>query len=102
MESLDDSGNETMVMNIVIAVHAEMAQEEKREQRERIISGLDHARQMGKKIGRPSETEDKEVFLSKYKKLVADLKRGLSLNEIKKLHSISKNTIIKAKKHLVE
>ena len=102
MESLDDNGNETMVMNIVIAVHAEMAQEEKREQRERIISGLEHARKMGKHLGRPNEAEDKEVFLIRYKKLVVDIKRGLSLNELCKLHSVAKNTVIKTKRYLVE
>ncbi len=100
MESLDDNGDETMVMNIVIAVHAEMAQEEKREQRERIISGLDHARKMGKKIGRPNEPEEKTEFLNKYKKLAVDIKRGLSLNELCKLHNVAKNTVIKTKKYL--
>lgn len=98
IESLDDNGNETMVMNIVIAVHAEMAQEEKREQRDRIISGLEHAKKSGKVLGRPKEREDKADFLAKYKKLVIDLKRGLSLNECKKLHGVAKNTVIKAKR----
>ena len=79
-----------------------MAQEEKREQRERIISGLQQARLNGKKIGRPNETEDKEAFLIRYKKLAADLKRGLSLNECCKLHSVAKNTVIKTKRYLAE
>jgi DNA invertase Pin-like site-specific DNA recombinase len=102
LESLDDNGSETMVMNIVIAVHAEMAQEEKREQRDRIISGLEHAKKSGKILGRPKEKESRSSFLSKYKKLVIDIKRGLSLNELRTLHKISKNTAIKARRYVLE
>lgn len=100
MESLDESGKETFVMNIIIAILSEFSEREKVEQRERIISGLKQARLNGKIIGRPKVKEDKEKFLNKYKNVVGDLKRGLSLNEIMTLRTISKNTIIKTKKYL--
>lgn len=100
LESLDQNQNETMVMNIIIAVHSEMSQHEKELQRTRVLSGLKNAIANGKRIGRPSVKEKPEAFLSRYKKVAHDLQRGLSLNEIVRLHSLAKNTVLKVKKLL--
>lgn len=98
LESLDESGNESFVTNIIIAIYSEMAQEEKRILSERIRSGLAEARRKGKKIGRPLGGEDLALVKKKYAKLIVDLKNGSSLTRCSKLHDVSRNTVIKIKK----
>jgi DNA invertase Pin-like site-specific DNA recombinase len=99
LESLDDSGNESFVTNIIIAIYSELAQEEKRMLSERIKSGLVSARAKGKHVGRPSDTkEDEEKILKKYPKLVADLRSGLSIRKAERLHDVSRGTVIKIKR----
>lgn len=74
---------------------------EKRILSERIRSGLAEARRKGKKIGRPEGGDDIDSVKRKYSKLIADLKKGtLSLSECSKLHDVSRNTVIKIKKHI--
>jgi DNA invertase Pin-like site-specific DNA recombinase len=103
LESLDDTGNESFVTNIIIAIYSELAQEEKRILSERIKSGLDSAKAKGKHIGRPDGTKlSREKLLKKYSRLIIDLKSGMSLNSAKKVHSVSKGTVIKIKKALAE
>lgn len=99
LESLDDTGNESFVTNIIIAIYSELAQEEKRILSVRIKSGLDNAKAKGKHIGRPEGTTmEKEDILKKYPRLAKDLKNGLSLIAAMKVHKLSKGTIIKVKK----
>jgi DNA invertase Pin-like site-specific DNA recombinase len=99
LESLDDSGNESFVTNIIIAIYSELAQEEKRILSERIKSGLVSARAKGKHIGRNFDTkEDRETILKKYPKLAADLRNGLSIRKAERLYSLSRGTVIKVKK----
>ena len=101
MESLDENGEETFVTNIIISIYGELAQEERRILSERVKSGMNQAKSDGKLIGRKKgSTKTKNDLLSSYPKLVADLKNGLSLNQCVKLHSVSKNTVIKLKKLL--
>jgi DNA invertase Pin-like site-specific DNA recombinase len=99
LESLDERGSESFVTNIIIAIYSELAQEEKRILSERIRSGLVSARAKGKRIGRPDDTkEDTETILKKYPKLVQDLRNGLSTRKAKKLHDVSRGTVLKVKK----
>src|ERR1043165_2953751 len=63
MESLDESGNESFVTNVIVSLYAELAQEEKKILSERVKSGLNHARKRGIKLGRPKGKEDEEKFL---------------------------------------
>lgn len=101
LESLDDRGNESFVTNIIIAIYSELAQEEKRILSERIKSGLVSAKAKGKHIGRPDGTRmSNEDILKKYPRMVADLKKGVSLNAAMKVHDVSKGTVIKVKKEI--
>lgn len=102
LESIDESGNESFVTNIIIAIYSELAQEEKRILSERIKSGLAEARRKGKRMGRPSGSEDLNAMKKKYSKLIADLQRGNSLTECCKLHGVSRNTVIKIKRIMSE
>jgi len=102
LESIDDNGNESFVTNIIISIYSELAQEEKRILSERVKSGLENARKKGKIIGRAKGyIKDKDKLQKQYKNLANDLKNGFSLNRCMKLHSVSKNTVIKIKKLLV-
>ena len=102
LESLDN-GNESFVMNIIISIYSELAQEERRILSERIRSGLNHAKAKGTRLGRPEGTTmKKDVILKKYSKLANDLKNGVSLRRCIKLHDLSKGTVLKVKKQLTQ
>ena len=98
LESIDENGNESFVTNIIIAIYSELAQEEKRILSERIKSGLAEARRKGKRMGRPEGAELVSDLKKKYSRLIADLQRGNSLTKCCKLHGVSRNTVIKIKK----
>ena len=98
LESLDESGQESFVTNLIMNVYAELSQEERRLISERVRSGLAAAKQRGQQLGRPGGKEDDKAVLKKYTKLAADVKRGLSLTECQKLHGVARNTVIKVKR----
>jgi DNA invertase Pin-like site-specific DNA recombinase len=100
VESISEAGEESFVTNIIIAIYAELAQEEKRILIDRIKSGLTAAKAKGKQLGRPEGKEDKSTILKKYPNLVKDLKANISLRKAMKLHDVSKGTVIKIKKYL--
>ncbi|MBX0335553.1 recombinase family protein [Pontibacter sp. HSC-14F20] len=102
-ESLDANGEETFVTNILISVYAEVSMEDNKQRSAKIRSGLAHAIKKGKVVGRPvGWKKDNEALLKEHAKLVRDLKQGLSLNQCVKLHSVSKNTVIKVKRAIME
>ena len=98
LESIDENGKTSFVSSIIISIYASLAEEEKRILSERIVSGLKNARRKGRQIGRPKGGDDINDVRKKYSKLILDLKKGLSLSECEKLHSVSRNTVIKIKK----
>ena len=99
MESLDDNGNETVVSNIIIAIHSELAGSERKEMVARIKSGLAAAKAKGKCIGRiAGSIESNDVFIKKYAGAVKDLKNGLSVRKTCAIHCISENTVLKLRK----
>jgi len=101
LESLDDKGHESFVMNIIISIYAELAAEERRILSERISSGLKNAKAKGKRLGRPNGSGmKKNDLLKKYSKLATDLKNGVSLRRCIKLHDLSKGTVLKVKREL--
>lgn len=99
LESLDDNGNETVVGNIIIAIHSELAADERKNLVQRIKSGLDAARKNGKRIGRPEGSKmDTKALLKKYPRLSVDLKAGISIRNCMKIHTLSKGTVLAVKK----
>jgi DNA invertase Pin-like site-specific DNA recombinase len=103
MESLDPEGKETFVMNILITILIELSIEESRNHSYRIRSALTNLKEKGVKLGRQhGEIKSADKLLKEYAKVVKDLKKGLSLNQCKALHGLSKNTIIKIKRKLHE
>jgi DNA invertase Pin-like site-specific DNA recombinase len=101
MASLDDKGNETFLVNTVVALLSEMAAEERRLLSSRIKSGLIEARKRHGKLGRPEGTTlDSEALLKKYPHLANDLRKGLSVRKTMKIHDVAQGTAMKVKKLL--
>ncbi|RNI22661.1 recombinase family protein [Rufibacter latericius] len=103
-ESLDASGEETFVTNIMVSLYAELAQEDNRMRSQKIRSGIANAREKhGVQIGRPvGWRKSDEKLLKEYAKLAKDLRGGLSLSQCMKLHHVSKNTVIKVKRAMAD
>ncbi len=97
IESLEN-GKTSFVVNIIIAIYAEVAEEDLRLLSDRIKSGLTHARVKGKKLGRPQGTESTDELLKKYSKLIKDIRAGESLTRCQLLHDVSRTTVVKIKK----
>lgn len=98
LESLNDKGEEHFATNIILQIHAELSEEERKTMIARVKSGLNAAKARGVKLGRPEGKKSDEVFLKQYSKVVKDIKSGISLRKLMRIHSLSKVTIIKIKK----
>ena len=99
--SLDENGNETFLVNTVVALLSEMAAEERRLLSSRIKSGLTEARKRHGKLGRPEGTTlDNGALLKKYPRLASDLRNGLSVRKAMKVHELAQGTVMKVKKVL--
>lgn len=86
------------VATLLFTLLAEFSRLEKEVLKERIISGLEHARRKGVKLGRPKGScQSKESLKSKYKYLLKDINSGLSIRKISKIRGVSVNTILKVK-----
>lgn len=96
-----ENGITSFAVSILIAIYAELTQEEIMTLSSRIRSGLDVARKKGKRIGRPVGSVPDKELLKKYPQLVRDIKAGLSLRKAEKVHDVSRTTIIKLKRILV-
>lgn len=103
MESLDDKGEESFIVNVIIAIYSELSAEESRILSARIKSGLQFAKEhKNVRLGRPDgTTKSQEKLLKEYSKLAKDLRSGLSLHKCMKIHNVCKNTVIKVKKALI-
>jgi DNA invertase Pin-like site-specific DNA recombinase len=97
IESLEN-GKTSFVVNIIIAIYAEAAEEDLRLLSDRIKSGLTHARSKGKKLGRPKGVESANDLIKKYPKLIKDIEAGESLTRCQLLHDVSRTTVVKVKK----
>lgn len=97
IESLDN-GVPSFAVNIVLAVYAELTQEEVRTLSERIKSGLEHAKKKGKQIGRPTGLITSEELLARYPSMVRDIKKGLSIRKTAAVHGVCQATVMRVKK----
>ena len=97
IESLDN-GVPTFAVNIILAVYAEMAQEECNNISSRIKSGLEHAKKKGKQIGRPTGLIKPDELLSRYPSMVRDIKKGLSIRKTAAVHGVCQATVMRVKK----
>ena len=99
METLLSSGKENIVFKPILITLMGYAEMERELTRERILSGLDEARRKGKKLGRPKGSViDKTHLLEKHKKVVKELKTGMSIRKTAKICAVSVFTVQKVKR----
>ncbi|WP_456442093.1 recombinase family protein [Psychroserpens sp.] len=102
-ETLDDDGEMNMQTEMMLHMLSLFAKNERRLTIDRIKSGMAHARANGIHCGRyKGTTEAKEMFLSKYNKVIEGLKRGFSVRECTKLYDVSLGTVAKVRKYIKE
>jgi DNA invertase Pin-like site-specific DNA recombinase len=98
IQTLDNKGQRSAMSNLMIAILSQFAQIERETLITRVKSGLQRARILGKKLGRPKGATDDRDILLKYKPVVQDIKNNISIRKIAKIHNISQNTILKVKR----
>ena len=99
LKTLDENGNRSPMVEFMLSILMQLARMEREFLIQRVKSGLNHAKSLGKTLGRPkNSTMDDQAFLKKYKNLSADLKNGLSIRKAAKIHEVSLNTVLKVRK----
>lgn len=101
MTAYTKQGKLNTTFKLITDVLANVAEMEREQIRERILSGLANAKRKGIKLGRrKGTTKSDEAILSQYSNVVKELKKEtpLSLRKIAKLCDVSLNTVQKVKK----
>jgi DNA invertase Pin-like site-specific DNA recombinase len=101
IKTLDSNGKRTPLVDFLIDIFLHLGQMERHFLQERIRSGLTRARAQGRVGGRPKGSLSNQELLKKYPKVVRDIKSGLSIRQIEKLHDISHTTVMKVKKAML-
>ena len=99
IETLTPEGKPSIVGEILYTVFSSIYKQETAKLSERIHSGLAEARRKGKILGRPigSGKTEKDI-LKEYPGVVRDLKKGIAVVKVAKIHSINPKTVRKVKK----
>src|SRR5437660_5776305 len=98
IETLLPNGKRNPAAGIMLALLAEMARNESETLRERIKSGLAHARKRGVVLGRRRGTTlTRDEFLQKHKDILRQLKAGQSVRNVAKIVGKGISTIQRVK-----
>jgi len=98
IETLLPNGKRNPAAGIMLALLAEMARNETETLRERIKSGLAHARKNGVVLGRPKGTRlDKAQFLQKHRDIVRQLKAEQSVRNTARIVGKGVSTVQRVK-----
>jgi DNA invertase Pin-like site-specific DNA recombinase len=101
IETLLPNGKLNPAASMIFAITADMARQERENLSERIKSGMEEAKRQGKRIGRKEGKLYSESDLrSKYAKPLRDLKQGISIRKVAKIHDLSADTVQRIKKLL--
>jgi DNA invertase Pin-like site-specific DNA recombinase len=99
IETLTPEGKPSIVGEILYTVFSSIYKQETAKLSERIHSGLAEARRKGKTLGRPKGTiKTEQGLLKEYPGVVRDLKKGIAVIKVAKIHSIAPKTVRKVKK----
>lgn len=103
IETLKEDKTVDLLGSFMIQILSSVYEMERNQIKERMVSGYNHYRSKGGKVGRKQgwNKNDNEI-LNEYKDVVKKLKQGLSVREIMKLTGRSNGTIMKVKKILAE
>lgn len=100
IETLDENGARNGFIDLMLSTAIHFSSIERSWLVNRIKSGQKNSKE---KIGRPFDTkESKEVVLKKYAGAVRDLKNGISIRKVAKLHDLSTPTIQRVKAFMKE
>jgi len=98
-ETLNNEGEMNMQTEMMLHMLSLFAKNERRTTIARIKSGMAQAKKNGIHCGRrKGTTENPEIFLAKYSKVVDGLKKGFSIRECVKLYDTSLGTVAKIRK----
>ncbi len=101
-ETLGEDGEMNMQTEMMLHMLSLFAKNERRTTITRIKSGMAQAKANGVHCGRyKGTTENKEIFLSKYSKVIEGLKKGFSIRECVKLFDVSLGTVAKVRKMIL-
>lgn len=93
------NGKRNPVAQLLVTLLAEIGRLEREFLVERTRSGLQQAKRLGKKLGRPfGTTKPADQFLDENKRAVKLLKKGRSIREVSKISGISINTALKVRR----
>jgi DNA invertase Pin-like site-specific DNA recombinase len=98
IETLDDSGKRSPMVDLMLAIITQFAQMERATLIDRINSGLNEARKNGVRLGRPAGNESTKQFLARYKGAVSDFKNGISIRKVEKIYGFSHGTSVKIRR----
>jgi DNA invertase Pin-like site-specific DNA recombinase len=99
VETLTPEGKASIVGEILYTVFSSIYKQETTKLSERIHSGLAEARKRGKTLGRPKGSSKTETdYLKEYAGVARDLKKGIPVVKVAKIHSITPKTVRKVKK----
>lgn len=100
-ETLNEKGEVSFQTEILTNLLSLFSKNERQTLISRIRSGMQQAKANNIHCGRPkNSSEQKELFLSKYPKVVTGIKRGYSVRECVKLYDVSLGTVAKIRKSL--
>lgn len=99
IETLTPDGKRSIPAGILFTLMAELARGEKELLVERIKSGMKHAREIKNKIPgrRKGSGMSDDEFKKKYSRVIADLKKGLSIRKVAKANEVSLFTVQRVK-----
>jgi DNA invertase Pin-like site-specific DNA recombinase len=99
LETLLPNGNINPIANLVLGILAQFNSMERSLIRSRMKSGYNHYRQCGGKVGRKEGYRKTEQQMKdQYTEEIKLLRKNISLDNITKITSTSKNTLLKLKK----
>lgn len=99
LETLLPNGNINPIANLVLGILAQFNSMERSLIRSRMESGYNHYRQCGGKVGRKEGYRKTEQQMKdQYTEEIKLLRKNISLDNITKITSTSKNTLLKLKK----
>ena len=96
---INGNGATEAINKLIVTLLADLSRMESEQMSFRIKSGLQERKRQGKHIGRHFGTiEDREKFLSKYKKVISYLQKGESIRWIATKLKVSPTTVQKVGK----
>ena len=93
-QKMNDDSLSKMIIDIFVTLKAHIAQQEKEKIHDRVMQGLDVARAIGKKLGRPATGVPKD-FIKEYNKFQSGEYGSISVVQFAKLQGIAVSTFYK-------